>query len=72
MRPCNIPQHVMWQLFSAFFLSLLSVKSILNHLPHLMQVASSKTTYMSPIMFNTILPAPSDYQNCPSYYVAQN
>jgi len=54
------------QLFNAFLILVECTK----YSPHLMQVMSSKTTYMS-IMCNTFMSAPSDYHNCLSAFVAQ-
>lgn len=47
------------QLFNAFLILVQCTK----HSPHLMQVMSSKTIYIS-IMCNTFMSAPSDYHKC--------
>jgi hypothetical protein len=43
MGPFSLPKHVKLKLFNAFFIFVQCTK----HLPHLMQVVSSKTTDMS-------------------------
>jgi hypothetical protein len=65
MGPFSLPKHVKLQPFNAFFILVQCTK----HLPHLMQVVSSKTTYMS-VVCNIFMSAPSDYHKCLSANVA--